>query len=588
MKKKKQEKVVENPMKNVLDDLRVKVSVDSSKKKFSLKEAIWNYPNTLYALYKKSIPISYIVIFLIVASFLVWTLSSSSILEFKKGRGNKDTYTEGLIGSVNSLNPLFVTNNFSDRAIQSLVFQKFVNIDKEGNPIAGVAKSWVSSENGLVVDFVIDSELKWSDGTELTVDDVLFTFNTAMKLAQESDYDSVGEAFVGIEIERIDDTTLRFRLKERNPLFFKAISIYIVPQSRLGEVDIGRMVFDQFSKQPMGCGKYMVNKIDDREVILEDNPYDKYMPEIKKVVFRIFSTLESEEMAFRVGQLNGIGGWDRDMLKYTNEYKNFTKYSLAIRDREKLIFFNIRKDTLKDANMRKALNFLLDKEKFFEDLNVGGDILYGPLPSTSWAYNDNFEKYLYNPEKAVNLLKDLGYTLNSESGYYENEDNEILSFALSYLDTPTNNRIVDLLVEYYKKEGVFIKPKEVEYDQITQEVIATRNFEMLLYEVETTIDPDQYNLWHSLKVNHPDLNLSGYTYERVDIVLEDARKTTDRETRKERYALFQKYLAADSPAIFLYNPSYEYIADSDLVGMDLDSINNSYERFHNIETWYWK
>lgn len=588
MKKKKAETVLDNAMKSTLEVLNVKVSSKSTKKRFSLRDAVWNYPNTFYTVFKKLIPISYILVFALLAMLLVLMFSSLSFAKLGKGSVKRDKFVEGLVGSVNSLNPLFVTNNFSDRAIQNLVFEKFINIDKDGNPTPGIAQSWVSSENGLVVDFKIDDGLKWSDGSDLTIEDVVFTFETAIALSKRSDFDSVGKAFESIVVEKVDDETLRFRLEENNPVFFKAISIYIVPKSRLEDVEIGRMVFDQFSKHPMGSGKFKVVKIDDYEVILEDNKYDRYEPQIKQLVFKMYPTLDAMQMAFRVGDLNAVGGWDKEEFKYTDEYMNYAKYSMVIKDREKLIFFNIRKESLKNENMRKALNYLLDKEKYFEELNVGGEILYGPLPQSSWAYSDTFEKYNYNPEKATELLKDLGYTMNDESGYYETANKEILNFTLSYLDTPTNNRIAELLIDYYKKEGVFLKSNKVGYDQITQEIIATRNFELLLYEVETTIDPDQYNLWHSLKVNYPDLNLSGYDYERVDILLEDARQTTNKESRKQKYALFQKYLTSGSPVIFLFNPSFEYIVDSRIKGVDLNSINNSYERFHNIEDWYWE
>ncbi len=126
------------------------------------------------------------------------------------------------------------------------------------------------------------------------------------------------------------------------------------------------------------------------------------------------------------------------------------------------------------------------------------------------------------------------------------------------------------------------------YEQITQEAISTRNFEMLLYEVETSTDPDQYNLWHSLKINYPDLNLSGYEYDRVDILLEEGRQSNNRNTRKQKYDLFQKYLVADAPAIFLYTPIFEYITKDNLNGLDMESINHAYDRFHNIEEWTWK
>lgn len=588
MKKKKTEKVLDNPMKSALDDLNVRVSSPSTRRRFSLREMIWNYPTTLYTLYKKLIPISYIFLFSLLAGLLILIFNSSSFAKLNTRSVKKDTFVEGLVGSVNSLNPLFVTNNFSDRAIQSLVFEKFVNIDKDGNPTPGVAKSWVSSGNGLVIDFKIDKTLKWSDGSDLSIEDVLFTFESAVKLAKRSDTDSVGEAFESVGIEKIDEETVRFTLKENNPVFFKAVSIYIVPKARLEGVDIGKMAFDQFSKYPMGSGKFRVEKIDDYEVVLEDNKYDRYDTKIKKIIFKIYPTLEAEQMAFRVGELDAVGGWDKKSFEYTDEYSNFTKYSMTIRDRERLIFFNTRKESLKNDNMRRSLNYLFDKIEYLNVLDSGGEVMYGPLPSSSWAYNNDIEKYEYNPQKAEELLKDLGYTMNSESGYYESANKEILNFTITYLDTPTNNRMAELLAEFYKKEGVFLKIEKVEYNQITQEVVATRNFELLLYEVETTIDPDQYNLWHSLKVNYPDLNLSGYSYERVDILLEEGRQTTNKDVRKQKYALFQRYLNSGSPAIFLFNPAFTYTVNSNLRGVDLESVNNSYARFHNIEDWYWE
>ena len=139
-----------------------------------------------------------------------------------------------------------------------------------------------------------------------------------------------------------------------------------------------------------------------------------------------------------------------------------------------------------------------------------------------------------------------------------------------------------------EQEGVILKVEKLNYTQITQEIIATRDFELLLYEIETTVDPDQYNLWHSLKSNYPDLNLSGYSYERVDILLEDARRNIDDGIRLQRYILFQKYLVADAPVVFLYQPNYVYIYDNDLQGVNLGNINFSYERFHNIQDWYWR
>lgn len=592
MKKTKKVKVLtkeDSLMKVVLDELSVKTSpIISEKKSFDFRDIFWNYPEFLVNSFKKLIPVSYILLFGLVALLIILFLNTSTFTQIIGGNQKKDTLVGGVVGTVNSLNPLYVTNNYIERSIDSLIFERFINIDSDGNPTPGIAKNWESKEDGLVYEFKIDEGHFWHDGSEVTVDDVVFTFDTAIKLSKEAGFDSVGIAFVDMEVTKLDENTVQFRVKEKNPVIFRALSIYIVPHKYLAEVEVSKMAFDVFTKSPIGSGKYSFVKMDSSAIYLIDNPYDEYEPHLKNIVFKMYSDWDTLEMAFRVGNLDAIGSWDRMITSYIEEYDNFVRNNLVIDDREKLIFFNIRKDSLKDKDIRIILTLLLNKEKLIEEYGVGGRILNGPLPETSWAYNKDVDYLTYDPTKAVEKLEKLGYKRNPDSGYFENQQGEILTFTISYLSILSNERLVTLLSDYYKEEGVFLKTERLDYTQITQEVISTRDFELLLYEVETSVDPDQYNLWHSLKANFPDLNLSGYNYGRVDILLEEGRQNMDKEVRKQKYYLFQKYLMADAPAIFLYNPIYEYITRDNLVGVDFDSISHSYERFHNIEEWYWK
>jgi len=575
-------------MKSVLEGLNVKVSPSSEKSKFDLRDFFWNYPDYVIKLYKKLIPVSFFILFGILSLLFILLLRSKNFESFLSSDVQRDTYVEGVVGGVNSLNPLFVTNNYIERSLDNLIFEKFVNIDSEGNPFPGIAKNWEIKDQGLRYEFTIDKGHFWFDGTEVSIDDVIFSFDSAIKLSKEPGFDSVGLAFADMEVMKVNEETLQLKVKEANPVFFRAVSIFIVPKKRLENSDIKKIAFDPFSKEPVGSGKYGFVKMDSNSVYLIDNPYDRYQPSIKNLAFKIYPDQKSLEMAFRVGKFDGMGSWDRDASKFVEEYKSFVKYQKIIPDREKVIFFNTRKESLKDRNVRIALNQLFNKNEIIEEYNSGGEILNGPLPSSSWAYNKDIDFHEYDSDKAKSALKGLGYEINSSSGFFENSQGEILTFTLSYLSNSSNERLVKLIEKHLKEEGVFMKLEKLDYEKITQEVIATRNFELLLYEIETSVDPDQYNLWHSLKANYPDLNLSGYNYERVDILLEEGRQSLDKNVRKQKYAQFQKYLIADAPAIFLYNPLFEYVVDENLKGIDFEPISNSYDRFHNIEKWSWE
>jgi len=73
------------------------------------------------------------------------------------------------------------------------------------------------------------------------------------------------------------------------------------------------------------------------------------------------------------------------------------------------------------------------------------------------------------------------------------------------------------------------------------------NYQLLLIGQESSIDPDQYFMWHSSQST----NFTHYKNTRIDSLLEKGRKTLDLEERRTIYQEFQQYLLEDPPAIFL-------------------------------------
>ena len=77
------------------------------------------------------------------------------------------------------------------------------------------------------------------------------------------------------------------------------------------------------------------------------------------------------------------------------------------------------------------------------------------------------------------------------------------------------------------------------------------DYQVLLRSLPIPYDPDQYIYWQSTQEN---TNISNYSSAKIDKLLEDGRKTLDKEQRQKIYADFQFYLVDDVPAIFLYYP----------------------------------
>lgn len=562
------------------------IKVDNSREgEKGFRDYFWIYPQSISTIFKKTSPLSFILLFSILGVFLSFFLRSNTFANFISGE-KEDIFVEGNVGAISSLNPLFTTQNPVDSDLQALVFEKFIEISGEGNPMEGIATDWVVSTDGKTYDFTISLEHKWQDGESLTINDIIYTFETAKQLSSKYNYDTIGSSLVEVTINKISDNKLRFTLPEGNATFFEAVSVYIVPKHRLEDISLQDLAFDSFSRYPIGSGPYRVYRSEPNVVYLESSDYFWVTPKIDTFIYRLYSDYDTLEAAFRNGILDAMGSVYSAGMEFVDEYPGYETFEMTLESRLRMIFFNTRKEKLESKEIRQALNYLLNKQELLEKANISGEITYGPIPTTSWAYNEaEVVKYEYSPDKAKEIFKNLGYTLNETSGFYETEDRKILSFSFSYYDNQFNTEIANTLKELFEQEGLVLNLEPLSYQQLTQEIVATRDFELLMYEIETTIDPDQYNLWHSLKTNYPDLNLSGYTYERVDILLEEARRTIKQEERKEDYKLFQRYLTQDSPVIFLYHPNYIYVVKEDIKISDISDILYPYQRFKDISYW---
>jgi peptide/nickel transport system substrate-binding protein len=553
------------------------------KAKSSLRDFLWNYPINLFRFFRRTSPLSSIFIFVLLGIGLFTFLRSDVLAEvFSVNRS--EVFVEGNVGAISTFNPLFVSQNVVDSDIHALVFEKFIDIASDGSPKPNIAKQWVASKDGKTFDFEISLDHRWQDGEKLTIDDVIFTFEIAKTLSKDHGYDTVGSSLVDVRIDKISENKLRFTLPESNATFFEILSVYIVPEHILGNIPVADIPFNSFTRFPIGSGPYQVYRSEPNVVYLRASEHYWVTPKIDTFVYRLYSDYDALEAAFRNGVLDAMGGVDSKGMSFAQEYLEYVEYDIPLYSRIRMIFFNTRKEKLESKEIRVGLNHLIDKQKLLENSDISGVIADGPISTTSWAYAQG-SIYEYNPQKASELFNGLGYTKNPESGYFESADKKILSFTLSYYNNEFNERLANVFRDMLKKEGVVINLESLSYTQLTQEIVATRDFELLMYEIATTVDPDQYNLWHSLKSNYPDLNLSGYNYERVDILLEDGRRSMDQKVRKEKYTLFQKYLTQDVPVMFLYHPNYKYVVKNDVRVGDIQSIVFPYQRFKDIAYW---
>ncbi|MEX0621649.1 MAG: ABC transporter substrate-binding protein [Candidatus Woykebacteria bacterium] len=505
---------------------------------------------------RKYATFSFIALLLVIFAVKILIPSlAPSVLSVYRETG-KATFIEGVVGNPAHPNPLFDSTE-TQRDISSLIFRGLTRIGADGNLLPDLAESYEKKSETEFI-FYLREDVYWHDGEKFTADDVVYT----VKLAQNPDYDSIlVENFRDVEIEKIDQYTVRFGLNEAFTPFPYSTAVGIIPEH-----------IPLSGYKPIGTGDFRVVKIGDREIILT-NPK-------MNLKFRFYPSFEEARTALKLGEIHALGGLSPQEIEMIKKFGGKNFYSHVLPFRQVVVFFNTKHRALRDKNVRQALSFAVDKKTVRE--LVGGataKLASNHLALGSWV-GVSKERYTYNLNKARRALEAAGYSKGEET--WENKEGPLV-LTIVTADDPELNSIANLLKEFWGRLGIKVSVKITEIDTLRDNTIPDRNFEVLINFQKVPLDPDQYVLWHTTQQQKA--NITAIASPQLDKLLEEARKSSSQEKRKEEYKLFTTLLLDEAPAIFLYYPQYIWSVSDKVSGIDLTNFAFTSDRFNSYRNW---
>ncbi|MFH0840964.1 MAG: ABC transporter substrate-binding protein [bacterium] len=542
------------------------------------------------------------------------------------------SFVEGTIGAPKYLNPIYCNINVVDRDISKLIFSALFKRDNNGYLAKDLVKDYLISPDQKIYTITIRDDAEWHNGDKLTADDVVFTFTTLKNPQYKS---PLRYTFNGVEIERVDDYTVRFILKESYAPFMEMLTFGIMPSRPWSGVTPSNIGLAELNIKPIGSGPYEFSSLTKdkngnvKEYTLKANSnYYDQEPYIEEITFKFFVNPVEAVTALNNGSIDALS-----YLPFENEVDLVAKNSFHLHrisiPQTTGLFFNLKDSLMKDKEIRKALALSINKEELVNNIfGNGAEIINGPLLPNNFAYTDEITKYNYNADEALRILNEAGWkiptvepvesteevtadtpaTETEAEGTTEEEtktiaekkeettaepvtteqwlmkNNQELLINLTVLNVPADIQVAENIAEQWKKIGIKTELKVIDPRNVQLEILDSKNFSVVLYSMLTGVDPDPYPLWHSTQVG----NLTSYNNNSVDKLLEAARIDNNFEKRKANYTEFQKKLTADLPAIFLYSPKYTYVQIKKIKGFETNTIVNQEDRFANINTWYLK
>src|SRR3989344_1699510 len=516
-----------------------------------------------FTMAEKAVFYFFTTIFIVSGLTLMWKVSNAYLVEIPVQGG---TLTEGVVGNPRFINPVLAISE-ADKNLVALIYSGLVRITPQGE-----------IENDLA-------------------EDVIFTLqkitNPAIKSPRRGNWE-------GIAINKIDEQTVSFTLKQPYAPFIHNLTVGILPKHIWKNVLDDEFVFSQFNTIPIGSGPYKVERVErnsggipDRYRLVPFENVSQKVPFIKNLIFRFYSSEGLLINAYNAREVESIGNISPE--KIPELQKSGSRVISSPLPRVFAVFFNQNQSKiLLNKEVRQALNLMSPKEEVVNKiLNGYATVISGPMPAGIYPQTNIENETLTMEERletAKTILANAGWQPNPETEILEKKSTSgtmALSFSISTGDAPELQQAVNVLVSAWQKLGAKIEVLIFETGDLNQNVIRPRNFDALLFGEMVGRDRDLYPFWHSSQRTDPGLNIALYANSQADKYLDNARSASDSpEVMAENYKAFAKALEADIPAIFLYTPSFLYIVPEKIKNVNLDSLIVSQDRFLGITNWY--
>jgi peptide/nickel transport system substrate-binding protein len=505
-------------------------------------------------------------------------------------------YTEGLIGEFSRLNPVLAFYNPADRDINHLVFRSLLFFDDRGLPQPALAESWGISLDGKVYNFSLRTDAVWHDGNPVTSADVLYTIDLLRNpnLPIPEDLRTFWDAIEAIEL---DERTLQFRLPEPFSPFLDYLTIGILPSHLLSGLTPEQLIGDPFNAHPIGSGPYRFEQLiveDGRIAGVVLTAFDDFYEErpfIDQIIFRYYDTAAQALTAYQAGEVQGISQITAEILPQALKSPNLDLYTGRLPELS-LIFLNLEDAHLpffQNASFRHALLMGLNRQWMVDRvLNSQATIADGPIFPNTWAYYENIVRIDYQPEQAIQLIKDAGYTIPTEGGSTRaNEDGIFLSFTLTHPEGEPYTSLAGAIQENWGRLGVNVKLQAVPYQELIDNYLETRDYEAVLVDINLSQspDPDPYPFWHQTQTKKGQ-NYAMWNDRQASEYLEQGRILVDPEERTRLYRNFQVRFVNEMPALPLFYPMATYGVDTEIKGVRIGPLFDTADRFNTIADWY--
>lgn len=437
---------------------------------------------------------------------------------------------------------------------------------------------------------------KWSDGSDITSEDVAFT----ARLIKEFKVPRFASKWRFVKkIETPDRLTVKYYLEAPMAIFLsrsltgpvvqKREWAAIVQAARNREKPLAALLNHKIEK-PVSSGPFMLEQWRQGSYLhLKRNPHFfgqgltigglKLGPHVDDLIFKIYGTSDVAVLALKKGAIDMF--WQGIQPGYLDDLENSQHIRVIPSPKSALYFmgFNLRKSPFNDLGIRQAAAALIDKEFILSRiLQDYGSKMFAVIPQENvyWSCTD-VDHYCeglsrnQRIKRAYDILRKTGYTWkippvdtagNVVKGkgirLPDGTPMERFTILTPPADYDPHRAMSGLIIqEWFRDLGMPAYSRPMSFSSLLQQVKKKHDFDsFILWYGKLPIDPDYItSMFHSRNDKPRGWNMSGYRNANFDRMADQSKKTLDPASRRELIWKMQMLISRDLPYIPLYKPA---------------------------------
>ena len=438
-----------------------------------------------------------------------------------------------------------------------------------------------ATEHNPVVLFRLRKGVLFQDGHEFDSGDVKFTYQAIM--APENLSPRVPDFEPVKAVEPLGRYTVKIIYKRLFEPGFGSWGMGILPEHLLNRerlkaeaIRLGRdpktySIRDSaFNRAPIGTGPFRFAewKTDQFIRLTSFQDYWEGAPNLHEYLYRIIPDMLTAELTFYAGTSDAYGAQPHQVerLKHDPRFQNFSRLGLGYT----YIGYNMRRPIFQDVRVRKALGMAINVQEIIDYVLYGqAERTTGPYPKQTEFYNPAVKPLPYDPEGALRLLAEAGWTRNAE-GWLEKDGKPLAFTLITNLGNEVRKAVMVVAQNAWRRLGIKVETLIMEWAVFINERVDKGDFDALILGWSMGLDADLYQIFHSSQMGHFQLNFVGYSNPEADALMIRIRQEYNRARQVEMARRLHQLIAQDQPYTFLFVGKGLTLLDQKIVRMVRD------------------